>query len=68
MADHLGVYETKVTDSGCFIDDLGADSLDRVAFEDEFGCEIPDDAATKIVTVKDVVNLIDQIAQGISVQ
>ncbi len=62
MADHLGVYETKVTDSGCFIDDLGADSLERVAFEDEFDCEIPDHAATKIVTVKDAVNLIDQIA------
>ena len=66
VADHLGVYETKVTDSACFIDDLGADSLDRVelamAFEDEFGCEIPDDAASKIVTVKDAVNLIEQIA------
>ncbi len=33
-----------------------------MAFEDEFGCEIPDDAATKIVTVKDAVNLIEQIA------
>ena len=66
VADHLGVYEMKVTDSACFIDDLRADSLDRVklamAFEDEFGCEIPDGAASIIGTVKDAVNLIDQIA------
>ncbi len=63
---HLGVPETKVSDTSRFIDDLGADSLDTVelamAFEDEFDCEIPDDAATKIVTVKDAVNLIEQIA------
>ncbi len=66
VANHLDVYESKVTNSASFIDDLGADSLDTVelvmAFEDEFGCEIPDDAATKIVTVKDAVNLIEQIA------
>jgi acyl carrier protein len=66
VAEHLGVYESKLTDSAAFIDDLGADSLDAVeltmAFEDEFDCEIPDDAATKIVTVKDAVNLIEQIA------
>ncbi len=66
VANHLGVYESKVTNSASFIDDLGADSLDTVelvmAFEDEFGCEIPDHAATKIVTVKDAVNLIEQIA------
>jgi acyl carrier protein len=66
VANHLGVYESKVTNSASFIDDLGADSLDTVelamAFEDEFDCEIPDHAATKIVTVKDAVNLIEQIA------
>ena len=66
VANHMGVYESKVTNSASFIDDLGADSLDTVelvmAFEDEFGCEIPDDAATKIVTVNDAVNLIEQIA------
>ncbi len=66
VANLMGVYESKVTNSASFIDDLGADSLDRVelamAFEDEFDCEIPDDAATKIVTVKDAVNLIEQIA------
>ena len=66
VAKHLGTYESNVTNSASFIDDLGADSLDTVelamAFEDEFDCEIPDDAATKIVTVNDAVNLIEQIA------
>ena len=52
VAEHLGVEESKVVESASFIDDLGADSLDTVelvmAFEEEFGCEIPDDAAEKI--------------------
>ena len=69
VANHLGVYESKVTNSASFIDDLGADSLDTVelvmAFEDEFGCEIPDDAAAEIVTVKDAANLIEQILKGV---
>ena len=59
VADHLGIDENKVTDEASFTDDLGADSLDTVelvmAFEEEFGCEIPDDAAEKIVTLKDAV-------------
>ena len=59
VADHLGIDEAKVQDDSSFIDDLGADSLDTVelvmAFEEEFGCEIPDDAAEKIVTLKDAV-------------
>ncbi len=59
VVEHLGVEKDKVTDSASFIDDLGADSLDTVelvmAFEEEFGCEIPDDAAEKIVTLKDAV-------------
>jgi acyl carrier protein len=63
VVEHLGVDETKVTDNASFIDDLGADSLDTVelvmAFEEEFGCEIPDDAAEKIVTVKDAVSFIE---------
>ena len=50
------------TRTASFIDDLGADSLDTVelvmAFEEEFGCEIPDDAAEKIVTVKDAIDFI----------
>ena len=65
VVEHLGVDEDKVTDGASFIDDLGADSLDTVelvmAFEEEFGCEIPDDAAEKILTVKDAVNFIEQI-------
>jgi acyl carrier protein len=63
VVEHLGVDEAKVTDNASFIDDLGADSLDTVelvmAFEEEFGCEIPDDAAEKIVTVKDAVQFIE---------
>jgi len=63
VIDHLGVDEAKVTDSASFIDDLGADSLDTVelvmAFEEEFGCEIPDDAAEKILIVKDAVSFIE---------
>ena len=64
VADHLGVEESKITDEASFIDDLGADSLDTVelvmAFEEEFKCEIPDDIAEKIVTVKDAVNFIEE--------
>ncbi len=62
VIEHLGVDEVKVTDSASFIDDLGADSLDTVelvmAFEEEFGCEIPDDAAENILTVKDAISFI----------
>ena len=62
VVEHLGVEESKVVDSANFIDDLGADSLDTVelvmAFEEEFGCEIPDDAAEKIVTVGNAVDYI----------
>src|ERR1700738_4330496 len=63
VVEHLGVDEGKVTENASFIDDLGADSLDTVelvmAFEEEFGCEIPDDAAEKIITVKDAVSSIE---------
>ncbi|HTJ64772.1 MAG TPA: acyl carrier protein [Alphaproteobacteria bacterium] len=59
VVEHLGVDEAKVSESASFIDDLGADSLDTVelvmAFEEEFGVEIPDDAAEKILTVKDAI-------------
>jgi acyl carrier protein len=62
VVDHLGVEEAKVTENASFIDDLGADSLDTVelvmAFEEEFGVEIPDDAAEKIQTVKDAIDFI----------
>jgi acyl carrier protein len=66
VVEYLGVDETKVMDNSSFMDDLGADSLDAIelamAFEDEFGCEISNDAATKIVTVKDAVHLFEQNA------
>ena len=49
VVEHLGVADDKVAEDASFIDDLGADSLDTVelvmAFEEEFGCEIPDEAA-----------------------
>ncbi len=63
VVEHLGVENDKVTESASFIDDLGADSLDTVelvmAFEEEFGIEIPDDAAENIQTVGDAVNFIN---------
>ncbi len=64
VVEHLGVEESKVTENASFIDDLGADSLDTVelvmAFEEEFGCEIPDDVAEKILTVKDAIAFIEE--------
>jgi acyl carrier protein len=64
VVEHLNVDADKVTDSASFIEDLGADSLDTVelvmAFEEEFGIEIPDDAAESIVTVGDAVKFIDK--------
>jgi acyl carrier protein len=63
VVEHLGVEQEKVTEEASFIDDLGADSLDIVelvmAFEEEFGVEIPDDAAEKITTVRDAIEYID---------
>lgn len=63
VVEHLGVDADKVVEGASFIDDLGADSLDTVelvmAFEEEFGIEIPDDAAEKILTIKDAVSFIE---------
>ena len=63
ISDHLGVDEAKVTEEANFIDDLGADSLDTVelvmAFEEEFGFEISDSEAEKILTVGDAVKFIE---------
>ena len=63
VVEHLGVEVDKVTASASFIEDLGADSLDTVelvmAFEEEFGIEIPDDAAETILSVGDAIKFID---------
>ena len=63
VVEHLGVEADKVTESASFIDDLGADSLDTVelvmAFEEEFGIEIPDESAEKISTVRQAVEYIE---------
>ena len=63
VIEHLGIDEDKVVESASFIDDLGADSLDTVelvmAFEEEFGIEIPDDAAESILTVRNAVDFIE---------
>jgi acyl carrier protein len=64
IINHLGVAEDKITEAASFIDDLGADSLDQVelvmAFEEEFGIEIPDEAAEKINTVGSAVKYISE--------
>jgi len=64
VVEHLGVDAEKVTPEASFIDDLGADSLDTVelvmAFEEEFGIEIPDDAAETTQTVGDAVKFIEK--------
>ena len=63
VSDHLGIDENKVTEESNFIDDLGADSLDTVelvmAFEEEFGSEISDSEAEKILTVGDAIKFIE---------
>ena len=63
VMEHLGIEENKILPDSKFIDDLGADSLDTVelvmAFEEQFGIEIPDDAAETILTVQNAVDFID---------
>ena len=63
VVDHLGIEEAKVKPEAKFIDDLGADSLDTVelvmAFEEEFGSEISDNEAEKILTVGDAIKFIE---------
>lgn len=62
IVEHLGVEGDKVVEGANFVDDLGADSLDVVelvmAFEEEFGVEIPDDAAETIQTVGDAIQFL----------
>ncbi|MDH3741795.1 MAG: acyl carrier protein [Rhizobiales bacterium] len=64
VVEHLSVEADKVSKEASFIDDLGADSLDTVelvmAFEEEFGIEIPDDAAENIQTVGDAIGFIEK--------
>ena len=68
VADQLGVDKEKVTPETSFVNDLGADSLDTVelvmAFEEEFGIEIPDEDAEKITRVKEAIDYIDAHAKG----
>ena len=65
VVEQLGVNADEVTTDASFIDDLGADSLDTVelvmALEEEFECEIPDDEAEKITTVKEAVSYINSV-------
>lgn len=70
IAEQLGVKKDEVTDEAKFIDDLGADSLDTVelvmALEEEFGIEIPDEDAEKMVTVNEAVKYIEDKAKQAS--
>ncbi len=63
IARQLGIYESEISLSSNFMDDLGADSLDTVELvmllEDEFDIEIPDDVATELHTVADVSNYLE---------
>lgn len=62
VVEQLGVGEDEVKDESSFVDDLGADSLDTVelvmALEEEFECEIPDEEAEKITTVKQAIDYV----------
>jgi acyl carrier protein len=64
IVQQLGVSENEVVSEAKFVDDLGADSLDLVelvmALEDEYGIEIPDEDAEKIVTVGDAIKYIQE--------
>ncbi|HET6677073.1 MAG TPA: acyl carrier protein [Nitrospira sp.] len=64
MAEQLGVEEDEVTSEASFVEDLGADSLDTVelvmALEEEFGIEIPDEDAEKILTVGKALDYIKE--------
>ena len=64
VAEQLGVKGEEVTNDASFVDDLGADSLDTVelvmAFEEEFGAEIPDEDAEKLQTVGDAIKYVEE--------
>ncbi|MEY3990160.1 MAG: hypothetical protein RI985_1241 [Chloroflexota bacterium] len=63
IAERLGVKEEQIVPTASFADDLKADSLDLVelimALEEEFGVDIPDEEAEKILTVADALNYVD---------
>jgi len=69
IVDQLGVDAADVTPASSFVDDLGADSLDRVelimALEETFGMEIPDEDAERISTVQDAVDYIQKNAKSV---
>jgi acyl carrier protein len=69
IVDQLGVEPSEVTSAASFVDDLGADSLDRVelimALEETFSLEIPDDQAEKISTVQDAIDYIQKNAKSV---
>ncbi|NRA74244.1 MAG: acyl carrier protein [Rickettsiales bacterium] len=64
VSKNLGVSESRITPDSRYIDDLGADSLDQVELimklEDEFGVEIPDEAAEKVRTIADTIKYIEE--------
>jgi acyl carrier protein len=66
IVEQLGVNPEQVVPSASFIEDLGADSLDTVelvmAFEEEFGVDVPDEDAEKLQTVGDVIKYIEDKA------
>ena len=63
VAEQLGVNEADIKNESSFVDDLGADSLDTVelvmALEEEFECEIPDEAAEKITSVQQAIDYVN---------
>jgi acyl carrier protein len=67
IAKHLGIDRDKVTEDANFIGDLGADSLDTIElamrFEDEFGCEIPEEVTDSMLTVGDVIKFLETTAR-----
>ncbi len=64
IVEQLGVNADQVAENASFVDDLGADSLDTVelvmAFEEEFGIDIPDEDAEKLATVSDALKYLDE--------
>jgi acyl carrier protein len=68
IVNELGVEPDKVTDGASFVEDLGADSLDTVelvmAFEEEFGVDIPDEDAEQMRTVGDAIKYLREKSQG----